>query len=120
MSREIIKDIEYKKGDKLIRAKTIPIVLGVKKAKIFSVIVLMITILMSLLFLPAFNYNVIGDPIAFIPMIFAGLIMILAIYYTIISKTRQQIRTGHRIIKFIMVIGMFLPLYWVILLKYIL
>jgi 4-hydroxybenzoate polyprenyltransferase len=112
-AREIVKDMEDVDGDKKLRAKTIPIVLGYKRAKQIATLLLLVTVLGSLGFL-VFSDALIDHWIAFIPAGLSALFWLVSLHQLIRSKTPEDYRIAHKTIKLIMICGLVLPAYWVV------
>lgn len=117
-SREIVKDIEDIKGDKALKAKTLPIVLGIQKTKFITYMVLVTPILLSLFFYIGKNKDIITSNLDFYPLFFAGVAILIGFYFIIKAKRRKDFKQAHLIIKLVMIIGLLLPVYWTILIKY--
>lgn len=115
-TREIIKDIEDMKGDKMIKARTIPIVLGVRKTKSVSMILMLITIGLSILLFSCEKYII--DLIAFLPLALSALSIIITFLLLYKAKTKSQFKRSHGWVKITMIFGLLLPLYWVIMIHY--
>lgn len=116
-AREIIKDIEDIEGDRILKAKTIAIQFGVKKAKIVSFIILTIPILLSCFVFLFKNDALKVNQTAFYPLIFAGIVLIFTFYKLLKAKTKKDFNLIQQFIKVIMVIGLSLPFYWTILIN---
>lgn len=108
LAREITKDIEDVEGDKLLRAKTIPIVLGKQTAKyIVALIIGSGVILLS------------GVLIQFADIIFTHLIlallslflMVLAIIVLFAVKTDSGMKITNNLLKMAMIAGLMIPVY---------
>lgn len=117
-TREIVKDIEDIKGDKHLKAKTIPIVFGVKKAKTISLFIFSTSVFFLVGLTIIFNLTTHSNHYGFSPLLFAGLFFIIAFITLIRATTKKQIKRTHQIIKLIMVFGLILPLFWAIVLSY--
>lgn len=117
-TREIVKDIEDIKGDKRLNAKTIPIVLGVKKAKLISLAIFGVNVLFVFLLVLVFNLSNNSVHKAFIPLLFAALFFCIAVFKLVKAKTKSQIKITHQLIKLIMVFGLILPFFWTLLLRF--
>ena len=113
-AREIVKDIEDIKGDKALKAKTLPIYSGIKRAKYISTIILLIPVFLSLFFFLGVKVNTIQSAYDFLPLSIAGLAMLFAFIFILNSNTPKQFRKTHLTIKLIMICGLILPLYWAI------
>lgn len=115
LAREIIKDMEDVEGDKKLRAKTLPIVLGIPKTKWVAGVVLSATILISLSIWTVYStipFN------SMIPVFIAALLVFLCFIMLIISKTKSQYRMINNLIKLAMVFGMLVPVYWRLIIIY--
>lgn len=111
-TREIIKDIEDIKGDKVIKAKTIPIVFGVTKAKRIALFSLVITVLLSLILVWSYSAGFITDYMSFSPLVISALIILFTFFKLILSATNKDFKMVNNLIKMTMIIGLLLPLYW--------
>lgn len=115
-TREIVKDIEDIEGDKMIKAKTIPIVWGVRKTKGMSITLMLVTIALSFLLL--INRSYIIDMMAFIPLILSALSIIITLILLFKANTKAQFKKSHQWIKITMVFGLLLPFYWALMMHY--
>lgn len=111
-TREIVKDIEDVEGDKVIKAKTIPIVFGVKKAKVIALISLVVTVLLSFILVWSYSAGYITDYLSFSPLMVSALIIILTFFKLAYSKTNKDFALVNNLIKITMIIGLSLPLFW--------
>lgn len=114
-TRELVKDIEDIKGDKILKAKTFPIVYGVNYSKILSYIILLMPVLISVFYFFLKRKTIVNEFSSYLPLLAAGILMILVYILISRSKTPQQFRKAHLVIKIIMIIGFLLPVYWGIL-----
>ncbi len=102
LTREIIKDIEDFEGDVAYGRNSVPVVIGVLPAKVFSVTLLIITI--ALLYI--IWYFFINDIITLVYLSAAiALPLLYVIYKVAISKNRKQLHCASRIMKIVMVTG---------------
>ncbi|MDX1652357.1 MAG: geranylgeranylglycerol-phosphate geranylgeranyltransferase [Brumimicrobium sp.] len=115
-TREIIKDIEDIEGDKILKARTIPIVWGVKKAKNIAVILMITTVVLSLLLL-VFR-NLIVDLAALLPLVLSAFSILVSLFLLIRAQEKKHFRASHSWVKITMVFGLILPIYWAIMLNY--
>ena len=115
-TREIIKDIEDIKGDKMIKARTIPIIWGVRKTKGMSMTLMLITIGLSFFLFAGRNYII--DYIAFSPLILSAVSIIITFILLFKAKTKSQFKRSHGWVKITMIFGLLLPLYWAIMIHY--
>ncbi len=114
-SREIIKDIEDIEGDKMIHAKTLPIIYGVIKSKILASIILLLSpLFFTVLFLLKIDntYSLTGNLIIFLPVLFTLILDVFSVLLLIKAKSRKQLKTVDTIIKIAMLLGLLLPFYW--------
>lgn len=111
--REIIKDIEDVEGDLLIRAKTLPIVLGKRKTKFIAIILLLLVLLTSIPFLldGYFIYQLkflkAFAPVFLIPIGIIGVIILLSG-----KEEIKNLKRADLLIKLLMVVGCCMPFYW--------
>ena len=116
LAREIIKDIEDIEGDKLIYAKTLPILYGVNKTKWLAGILLLLSpVLFSLLFfLKIENDSILkNNLILFTPVLVALLLDIISIILLVRANTRKKLKKVDFLIKIAMLMGLLLPFYWI-------
>ncbi len=102
--REIIKDVEDRKGDKLTGCTTVPIVLGVNKTK--QIIVGLILICQAAILTATFHFR--GDTLSFL-YAFALLIAPLSwcIYLVKFAQSKKTFHSASSWLKLIMLVGMF-------------
>lgn len=112
-TREIIKDMEDVKGDLVLKARTIPIVYGLKKSRNVAVLFLLITMTLSI---PIVWFWKIGyiDGIALLPLILSALsaLFTLSVLYRPINEA--NLRIANYGIKLTIIFGMILPLFWML------
>lgn len=111
--REIIKDMEDVKGDLLLKAKTVPIVLGISFSKWICVALLAFVLLCGAFLLT--NWNVSHDRLfylAFLPALLIAVCLALALVLLIRSTERKSLKSADGILKIAMLIGCCLPFYW--------
>ncbi|OPZ98398.1 MAG: prenyltransferase [Bacteroidetes bacterium ADurb.Bin408] len=104
--REIVKDIEDIEGDRRVGCETIPIKLGIPKAKkvIYSMIGLMLLFLglmTTIVFLKP-HYNLLGFYLAFLILLFAYMLSLV-----IKAKEKQDYSFLSMYIKIVMLAGIF-------------
>ncbi len=114
-SREIIKDIEDVEGDKEIKAKTLPIFLGVKKTKWIATAVILVPVFITFALYPLYALSNL-EISAFYPILGCAFFVIAALILMWTSKERKTIKRAHLSIKLAMIFGLFLPVYWLIIL----
>ena len=115
LAREIVKDIEDIEGDKKLRAKTLPIVLGQSKSKTIVILILSGTIIASSLLWP-FSLEV--DFINWIPLMIAAILIVVCFVLLPKAKERRELKRINSLIKLAMVFGTATPIYWNILMIY--
>lgn len=104
LTREIIKDIEDFEGDVAYGRNTIPVVTGIITAKIISVILIILTI--GLLYLTWYFY--IFDKVTLIYLTVAVVLPLISVIITIFRSTgRKQMHQASRMMKFVMLAGIF-------------
>jgi 4-hydroxybenzoate polyprenyltransferase len=102
LTREIIKDIEDFEGDVAYGRNTLPIVIGVLSAKIISIVLVIITLV--LLYLTWHLY--INDTITLLYLSFAiALPLIFVIYRLIFTNNKKHLHTAGRTMKIVMITG---------------
>jgi 4-hydroxybenzoate polyprenyltransferase len=100
--REIIKDIEDFKGDVAFGRNTVPVVIGVLYARIVSICLIIITIVMLYLAW----YFFIHDTITLIYLSSAIVLpLLVAMYKLIFNSDRKQLHYASRIMKIVMLTG---------------
>lgn len=114
-TRELVKDIEDIKGDKVLKAKTFPIVYGVKKSKVLSYLILLMPVLISVFYFFLKRKTIVNEFSSYLPLLLAGVLMLLVYFLIARAKSPAQFRKAHLVIKIIMIIGFLLPVYWGIL-----
>lgn len=111
-TRELIKDIEDIEGDKILKAKTLPIVYGIKSSKKLSYIILSVPVILTIGFFYLKKETLMDEVVNFIPLIICGPALILAYILIIQSKIASQFKSAHLVLKLIMIFGISLPIYW--------
>ncbi len=115
LAREISKDIQDVEGDLLLRAKTIPIVWGVKRSTHFLTLILalgIVAVTLMLLFFP------ISDFMAFIPVYISLFCVTFSIVLSLIRSTEPKVRSINLCLKIAMIFGILSPVWWQILKMY--
>ena len=115
LAREIVKDMEDVKGDENIKAQTLPIVLGSKTSKLVIILILAFSIVMTgfvTFFFPTIEF------IALIPLYLSAILVIFAIIMLLLAKEKLKYKMVNMWIKLAMVVGLFSPVYWKLLLYY--
>ena len=114
-AREIVKDMEDVEGDKKLRAKTLPIVLGYPKTKWVAIFVLfgslISTITILLLFSKVALYNL-------APIGFSAILVIACFFLLLKANNKSDYRSINHLIKLAMVAGLIIPIYWKLLIIY--
>ena len=101
--RELVKDIEDINGDKKYNLKTIPIVLGRKRALKIASILLLLPVLLCFLLLT--NYHTINLIITIYLLLFVVLPLLFIYYKLIALKTYKTIKTISLLLKVVMFLG---------------
>ena len=104
LTREIIKDIEDFEGDIAYGRNTVPVVIGVLSAKVVSVCLVILTVI--LLYLAWYFF--VNDTITLIYLSAAIVIPLLSVIYkVVISKNRKQLHSASSFMKIVMLTGLF-------------
>ena len=102
LTREIIKDIEDFDGDIAYGRNTVPVVIGVLSAKVVSICLIIITVI--LLYLTWYFF--VND---IITLIYLSAVIVLpllfVVYKTVVSSTRKQLHKASTIMKIVMLTG---------------
>jgi 4-hydroxybenzoate polyprenyltransferase len=118
LSREIIKDVEDMEGDKKISAKTLPIRYGIKTAKTFaSVFVVLTPVLFGSLFFHQLHYsldNLWANLQFFIPVLLG--LSLLLFCFPLLQKAESRVELGKvgKLMKIAMFLGIIQPFYWLL------
>ena len=100
--REIIKDVEDFEGDIAYGRNTVPVVIGVLSAKIVSICLIIVTIILLYI---AWHFFI-SDTITLIYLSVAVVLPLLFVIYTLIrSSGNKQLHLASRIMKIIMLSG---------------
>lgn len=115
LAREIVKDMEDVEGDQLLRARTVPIVMGTTSSKWMITFVLLISLVsgFTIIFLEAS-----GGIVRWIPLYLSQLLVFFALFQLYRAKEKAHYKLINTWIKLSMVFGLILPVYWKILLMY--
>jgi 4-hydroxybenzoate polyprenyltransferase len=115
-AREIIKDVEDIEGDTVVSAKTLPIMYGVKTAKIWIVTLLIIPIIFfSILFFfhqRKLDFDVWHHVQIFVPVLLSLIMDFIAIILTIRSDSKSGFLKADQWVKYAMVSGVATSVYW--------
>ncbi|AEA45867.1 geranylgeranylglycerol-phosphate geranylgeranyltransferase [Fluviicola taffensis] len=111
--REIIKDMEDVEGDLQLKAKTIPIVLGVNKTRWISFFCLLAIIAISLPFLIE-GYAVFNETFLLVigPCFIIYFFLLISCFILLTSTNRSSLKRIDIILKLTMLIGCCMPFYW--------
>jgi 4-hydroxybenzoate polyprenyltransferase len=100
--REIIKDIEDFEGDVAYGRNTIPVVIGILSAKVVSVCLIIITIILLYL---AWHFFV-NDTITVIYLSLTVVLpLLVVIYKLLVSSEKKQLHSASSILKLVMITG---------------
>ncbi|MDC3252860.1 geranylgeranylglycerol-phosphate geranylgeranyltransferase [Crocinitomicaceae bacterium] len=115
LAREIVKDMEDMDGDKLLRAKTVPIVLGLKKTKLIIGSVLAAAIFAIPLFSAELQPN---SNVTLIPIGCAALLAFISAILLIRAKEKMSYKLINTCLKLAMVFGLLSPVFWKLIFVY--
>jgi 4-hydroxybenzoate polyprenyltransferase len=111
--REIIKDIEDVEGDRLLRAKTLPIVLGKKRTKWIAIALLTAILALSSPFIWEAYWLYRNE---FLVALAPALLVVIGIITVLLqlwrANEKQQLKRADLILKLVMMIGCCMPYYW--------
>lgn len=115
LAREVVKDMEDVKGDKLLSAKTLPIMLGYPKSKAFIIVTLFLCMLSALsIWLLVDSLT----PLTLLPIILSALLSVTCVFLIPKSKTKKEFKRINNLIKLAMTTGLLTPVYWKLLEMY--
>lgn len=114
-AREIVKDMEDVEGDKKLRAKTLPIVLGYSKSKLIAALILCTAIIGA--FVTFSFFNEIELKVLF-PIGISALFVLICLLLLPKASTQSQYKVINGFIKLAMISGLISPVYWKLLLIY--
>lgn len=111
--REIIKDMEDVEGDLVLRAKTIPIVLGQQKTKwiVISLVLVMLAIPTPFIFEAYSIYGMVFLK-TMAPSLLIVLGMLLVVFQVWKAQDKQALKRADLTLKLVMIIGCCMPFYW--------
>ena len=114
LGREIVKDIEDVEGDLLLKAKTIPIVLGITSAKWIAFIILSCVPLFYVSFLAlTIKENHVLHLLATLPVLLARVLVVIAlILLLVLHSSPKNMKIIDKIVKLAMLVGIMTPFYW--------
>ena len=113
--REIAKDIQDIPGDKVLRARTIPIVYGIKSSK-FICYFLLISSLIAISF-SIFELQF-ADFYASLPIWSACFFIVIASFLLIFAENRNQLKKVDLFLKLAMIAGLLAPVCWSLLIEW--
>ena len=110
--REIVKDIEDKDGDEQYGGRTLPIVFGVKIAKVFAVLMAV-----ALIYFVGFVIGWEGKFGSNIRVIYAVVFILIPILYSLykllLAKAKGEFRHVSQVVKIVMLTGLlYLVVFW--------
>lgn len=105
MMREVVKDLEDMEGDKHFGAKTLPIVAGVQKTKIFAAIwgMLLMFIFLILIGILVYQNRVVS---ALIGLVLVLLPLSYSIFQLYLAKAKKDYHAISQLLKFVMLGGL--------------
>ena len=111
--REIVKDMEDVTGDLVLKAKTLPIVLGQTKTKWIAAGLIVVMIVLPIPFIWE-AYAIYGKSflVAMAPALLVLLGMLLVLFQLYQATEKKQLKQADLTLKIIMIIGCCMPFYW--------
>ncbi len=113
LCREIIKDIEDIKGDLLLNAKTIPIIININRSK-WIVIIILTTIPIGYFYIlknAFFKINSISYLIT-LPLFISTILVIISQMMLLTNANSNSLKTIGHLLKIAMLVGVLSPFYW--------
>ncbi|GAB5418673.1 MAG: geranylgeranylglycerol-phosphate geranylgeranyltransferase [Crocinitomicaceae bacterium] len=115
LGREIIKDMEDIPGDQVLKARTIPIVLGISSSRWIVAIILSFAALLTLLIIWLFPAV---DVIGYLSIYAAGAFVVIAIITIFLGDTKKHYKLANSWLKLAMIAGLMTPVIWRLLFYY--
>lgn len=115
LGREIVKDMEDIKGDEVLKARTIPIVLGIKSTRWVVTIILSFATL--LIFLVVWIFPDVGM-LSYLSLFAAGTLVVIAIITIFLGETHKHYKLANTWLKLAMIAGLITPVIWRLLFYY--
>lgn len=114
LSREIIKDMQDMEGDKLLYARTLPIVLGIRKsAWIATAVLALAPVFFIALFLLHVQQDYSLHLLALLPLALSGLLNLISALILLRNPTNiQRLKQADLVLKISMLLGIVVPFYW--------
>lgn len=113
--REIVKDIQDIPGDKVLRARTIPIVYGIKSSKLICYFLLISSLI-------AISFSIFelqfADFYASLPIWSACFFIVIASFLLIFAESRNQLKKVDLFLKLAMIAGLLAPICWSLLIEW--
>jgi 4-hydroxybenzoate polyprenyltransferase len=115
LGREIIKDMEDIPGDEVLKARTIPIVLGISSSRWIVATVLLSAALLTVLIVLLFpDIGLLG----YLPIIAAGTLVLVSIITIFLGDTKKHYKYANTWLKLAMIAGLLTPVIWRLLFYY--
>jgi len=116
LAREVIKDAEDVKGDLLLKARTIPIVMGFKKTDFIIKVLLTVPGILFIGFIIFSQWlTAIEFIVVFAPIVLAVILQLLSIFVIQFGKDKEKYKLSNHLLKISMLSGLFTPVYLVLL-----
>jgi 4-hydroxybenzoate polyprenyltransferase len=115
LGREIIKDMEDIPGDELLKARTIPIVLGIKSSRWIVMVILSFAALLTILLI--LMLPKVGG-LGFSTILAAGILVIISIITIFLGDTKKHYKLANNWLKLAMIAGLLTPVVWRLLFYY--
>lgn len=114
-AREVVKDMEDVEGDKVLKSKTLPIVLGYKNSKWIVALILIATCINALFAATIFERL---TWINYIPIYLSALFVVLALALLPSTESKSHYKRINALIKLSMIAGLTTPIVWKIIVTY--
>ncbi|WP_234369107.1 geranylgeranylglycerol-phosphate geranylgeranyltransferase [Brumimicrobium mesophilum] len=112
-TREIIKDMEDIKGDLVLKARTIPIVYGLKKSRNIAILFLLITMTLTVPIVWFWEAGYING-FALLPLVLSAISALITLVILLKPINNKNLKSANLSIKLTIIFGMILPLFWVL------
>ncbi len=109
LAREMVKDIEDVEGDKLLKAKTLPITIGSRGTKWIAAFLLLSTIVMAAVGWWYFDYL---DVKVMIPLFASGILILVSFILLLYAQEIKAYKRVNLFIKLSMTAGLLAPVFW--------
>lgn len=115
LGREIIKDMEDIPGDEVLKARTIPIVLGIKSSRWIVTVILAFAVVFTVILILILNRM---ETLGFLSILASGALVITAVITIFLGDTKKHYKLANNWLKLAMITGLLTPVIWRLLYYY--